>query len=98
MAFRITPSLGPDVDQVEQQFYWDSNNPATVSYKLGTKVVDNEGRDRLFLKAGGAIAADTQIDIDDENYEATTGGTSGWYTKAAVAEGDLFHAVRGTAV
>ena len=93
MSFRITPSLGPDSDQ-KGPFYFDNGQPG-YSFELGSRHTDNEGRERIYLVAGGTIAADTQLTFDS-SYVATS-GSGGWYTPVgvAVAEGDTFHAVLG---
>ena len=57
MAFRITPSLGPDVEQLGPVtgFYWDLNNATPdgvqgVSYQLGSKVVGSDGNEYILVK------------------------------------------------
>lgn len=95
MAFRITPSLGPDVDQ-QGPLYYDNGAPG-ISYQPGSRVTDNEGRERIWVQASAAIAANTQVGINASTFQATSGGTSGWYTVAAVPSGAWFHARLGAA-
>ena len=104
MVFRTTPSLGPDVEQAATVYYWDQGvtTPAGVqlpSYQLGSRVSGSDGCDYLHVKAGGNIAANTQTAItSDGTFVATTGGTSGFYTVAAVTTGQFFHARKGNVV
>lgn len=100
MAFRITPSLGPDVDQVlpAEGGYWfrpatdtGAANPAKPSYQLGSVVIDNEGHLRKFVRAGSSqIATDTQVIIDANG--VATAGSGGWWTKAIIPANAYFHA------
>jgi len=105
MPFRTTPSLGPEVDQAALAYYWDSGvtTPAGVqlpSYQLGSRVSASDGCDYLHVKAGGSnIGANTQLAITaDGTFVATTGGTSGFYTVAAVLANQFFHARKGNVV
>lgn len=105
MAFRTTPSLGPDVEQAALAYYWDAQtlSPAgaqLVSYQLGSRVSASDGCDYLHVKAGGSnIGANTQLAItSDGTFVATTGGTSGFYTVAAVLANQFFHARKGNVV
>lgn len=95
MAFRVTPSLGPDSEQ-QGPMYFDAGQPG-VSFPLGTKHWDSDGRERMWVKAGSNnIAAATQVSIDAGTFIATA-GSGGWYTVDAVPKGALFHAVKGAA-
>lgn len=102
--FRVTPSLGPDLDQQATAFYFDAltTNPAgtqLTSYQLGSRVSGSDGCDYIYVKAGGNVAATTQLAItSDGTFVATTGGTSGFYTVAAVTTGQFFHARVGNVV
>ena len=104
MVFRTTPSLGPDVEQAATAYYWDfgSTTPAGVqlgSYQVGSRVSGSDGCDYLHVKAGGGIAANTQVAItSDGTFVATTGGTSGFYTVAAVLSGQFCHVRKGNVV
>lgn len=97
MVFRITPSLGPDVEQQSTQFYWDTINSSTKpSYPLGTKVMGNDGYEYMFVKAGGSnIAAATQVQVTTDGNFVATAGAGGFYTVAAVPANAYFHARRG---
>lgn len=95
MAFRITPSLGPQIDEVFPTTgpYWDNQlanisiNGVTIepSYKLGSVVRGSDGGEYLFVKASGTIAATsdtgTQVALTrvGDGYTADT-GSGGWYT------------------
>lgn len=97
MANRITPSLGPDVDQISTQFYWDTiNDSDKPSYQLGSKVKANDGYEYMFVKAGGSnIAANTQVQVATDGTFVATAGSGGFYTRAAVPANSFFHARRG---
>lgn len=95
MAFRITPSLGPDSEQTGPG-YFDAGQPG-ISFQPGSRHTDSAGRERIWVQASGALTADTQVALDAATFAATAPGTSGWYTVAAVADGDWFHARLGAA-
>lgn len=98
MPFRITPSLGPDVEQVGP-LYFDAGQPG-VSYELGSVVFGSDGGEYHFVQASANIAATantgTQVVI---TFPANTAaaGTGGFYTKpgTAITEGQTFHVRRG---
>lgn len=98
MAFRINPQLGPALDAVikaGEVWYDIPGKGAIVSPQLGTKEWGSDGRDYILVVAGGNIAAETQVAIDAD-FEATTGGASGYFTQGdAVKEGDFFYARKG---
>lgn len=107
MAFRITPSLGPEVDTVYNPGYWmrpstDSNltGAAKPSYQLGSKVVGSDGHDYIFVQASGNISAasgnGTQVAITMPGGTAAA-GSGGWYAPpdVAVPSGGYFHARKG---
>ena len=56
MAFRQTPQLGPQLDQVGP-FHWDGINITEPSPKLGTREHGTDGHVYLLVKASGTIAA-----------------------------------------
>lgn len=95
MAFRITPSLGPGLETVikDGEVWFDIPGKGTlISPRLGSKVIGSDGRDYLLVQAGGSINASTQIAVSAD-FEATTGGSSGYYTQGtAVVDGDFFWA------
>ncbi|MEZ2132693.1 MULTISPECIES: hypothetical protein [unclassified Sinorhizobium] len=99
MVFRITPSLGPDVEQQGAPFYWDVNvlSPSgtqLTSYQDGSEVLASDGFHYIKVKSGGAnIAAATQVTID-ANFVATA-GSGGFYTVAAVPANTWFLARKG---
>lgn len=97
MAFRTTPSLGPDIDQVATQFYFQ-DDAAKPTYQLGTRVHGSDGFEYIFVKAGSSnISADTQVQVDGDTFVATA-GSGGFYTTAAVPAGAYFHARKGNAL
>jgi len=106
MTFRVTPSLGPDLEQAATAFYYDSLTTNTntgaqlTSYQLGSRVNGSDGCDYIYVKAGGSnINANTQLAItNDGTFVATSGGTSGFYTVAAVTANQFFHARVGNVV
>ena len=93
--FRITPSLGPDLHQSETQYYWDSvTDPTGVgapSYQPGSKVVGNDGHEYVFVKAAAALAAGTDVTINETTWVATA-GAGAYEAPVAVAANEWFHA------
>jgi hypothetical protein len=101
MVFRITPSLGPDLDQVGP-FYFDSGQPG-ASYELGTIVMGSDGHPYIFVQASAAIAATpttgTQVTITEPAFTAATGAGGFWTPPGvAIASGVRFHARKAAAV
>lgn len=98
MVYRITPSLGPDVEQVGP-LYFDAGQPG-VSYDLGSVVFGSDGGEYHFVRASAAIAATantgTQVTITFPANTVAT-GTGGFYTKpgTAIASGETIHVRRG---
>lgn len=98
MVYRITPSLGPDVEQVGP-LYFDNGQPG-VSYELGSVVRGSDGGEYHYVRAAGTIAATaatgTQVTLAFPANTITT-GTGGFYTKpgTTVAIGDTVHVRRG---
>lgn len=95
MPYRITPTLGPQVDEVFPTTgpYWD-NQLAVISingvdiqpsYETGTIVRGSDGGEYLFVEASGTITATsntgTQVALTKagDNYTAAS-GSDGWYT------------------
>lgn len=82
MPFRITPSLGPDLEQVvtSGQVWYDV--PTRVSHKVGAKVVGDDGHVYVFVQASAAIAAaaapGTQVSITEPAMTAAA-GAGGFY-------------------
>ena len=99
MVFRVTPSLGPDIEQVGP-FYFDAAKGTDrtgaapdSSYQLGSRVSTNIGRDAVMAVNGGTpLAADARLNLD-ANFVATANGSGTYYTEVAVPAGARFHAV-----
>lgn len=90
MAFNITPSLGMDFDRVD----------TTPAFRVGNKVVGNDGHSYVYVLASGAIAAaaapGTQVAITEPAFTAAT-GAGGWYAPVAgVASGSYAWVRNGT--
>ena len=110
MPFRITPSLGPQVDTVYPSLpHWDSQlsvegapADAVASYKPGSVVRGSDGGEYFFVKASADIAATadtgTQVTLTVPAYTVVT-GSGGFYTPPGVAikNGEYFHVRRGAA-
>lgn len=100
--FRITPSLGPELHQVEGQFYWDmvSDPQDAPSYPLGTKVIGNDGHEYVLVRASANIAAasapGTEIVITEPGFTAAAGGGGFRAPLGGALDGQVFHARRGT--
>ena len=96
MAFRITPNLGPDVEQTGPG-YWDMISEKVTdatfvpSYQPGVRVVGSDGHSYVWVKAGAAFAAGAAVQINETTWVATAGGTA-WTAPVAVANGAWFHA------
>lgn len=94
MAFRITPSLGPQIDEAFPTTgpYWDNQlavisiNGVTIepSYKLGSVVRGSDGGEYFFVKASAALAGTastgTQVTLSrvGDGYTAATGSGGFW--------------------
>lgn len=90
MSFRISPSLGPDVEQVGP-YYWDLDEPRPT-YQIGSKVVGSDGRNYIHVLAGASnIAANTAINVNATTFVATA-GAGPYTTTTAVLAGQPFHA------
>lgn len=97
--FRTTPTLGPDLWQTADQFYWDTIadplNSRGPSYQLGTTVVGNDGAEYTLVQAGAAFDADDGLSINQTTWAATADATAPVYeAPVAVASGEYFHARR----
>lgn len=98
MVFRITPSLGPDIEQVGPGYY-DLDEPR-ATYQPGSVVFGNDGGEYHWMRASAAIAATattgTQVVITPATQTIAT-GTGGFYTRpgVAVALGEYVHVRRG---
>jgi len=91
MAFNITPSLGMDFDQV-------STIPA---FRVGNKVVGNDGHDYVYVLASGTIAAaaspGTVVVVTEPAFTAASGAGAFNAPIAGVASGS-YAWVRKTAI
>lgn len=107
MAFRTTPQLGPQVDDVFVGLpYWDLHGSVggltEPSYKLGARETGSDGHVYIWVQASAAIAATattgTQVAITEPAFTAAT-GTGGFYSPpgVAIASGSYFHARKGLA-
>lgn len=110
MAKRITPTLGPDLDQVwpATGAYWDNQLANTSisgvtlqpSYELGTVVRGDDGGEYYYVKASAAITGTattgTAVNITFPAYTIAAGGST-FYTPpdTPVAEGGFVHVRRG---
>lgn len=109
MVFRITPSLGPQLDEAfpAEGAYWDNQlaigYPAATlepSYKLGSVVRGNDGGEYFYVKASAAISATattgTQVTLTFPGYTIAT-GAGGFYTtpNLAVPINGYIHVRRG---
>lgn len=98
MVYRITPNLGPDIDQVGP-LYYDNGQPG-ISYQLGTVVRGSDGGEYYWVQASANIAATnttgTQVSLTFPAYTVAT-GSGGFYTPpgVAIAEGEYVHVRRG---
>lgn len=116
--FRTNPSLGPNLHQVVTKgdaWYeapvhtYASTAPNLASPQLGDISFGDDGRERMWVEASGAITAasspGTQVAITvtgPDNITAAT-GSGGWYAPPSsiygsnLAAGDRFWATKGTA-
>ena len=93
MAFRITPSLGPDVEQVGNPFYWQMDEDVP-SYQLGSVVRGSDGHEYVFVEAGAAFDADDVVTVNLSTWVATANAGGSFEAPVAVASGAYFHARR----
>lgn len=102
MAFRTTPNLGLQLEDVSAGLpYWDVNPDQTdPSYRPGNKELGSDGGEYWMVMASADIAATantgTQVTITYPAYTVAT-GTGGFYTPPgkAIKAGDCFHVRRG---
>ncbi len=72
MAFRITPNLGPDLEQFDTNFWFDP--VGTVSPRLGTACFGSDGHKYVLVSAVAAVAsAGTDVTINETTWVATAG-------------------------
>lgn len=94
MTFRITPSLGPDLEMHALQNYWDLNRAVTVpSYPLGSKVIGQDGHEYVYVKAAANLAtAGTDVTINETTWVATAGAGTYETPVANILADEYFHA------
>lgn len=92
MAYRITPSLGPDLEQHALQNYWDLGY-TTPTYALGSKVIGSDGHEYVYVKAAANIAsAGTDVLINETTWVATAGAGTYETPVASILADEFFHA------
>lgn len=92
MVFRITPSLGPDLEQHATDFYWDLNSD-TPTYALGSLVHGSDGHEYVLVEAGAAFSTiGTDVQINETTWVATAGAGGFETPVAGIANGERFHA------
>ena len=104
MAFRTTPQLGQQLDDVGAN-YWDMLAGITVpSPKPGNKELGSDGGEYWFVTASADIASTattgTEVDLTYPAYTvATKAGAGGFWTPPGVAvkEGQALWVRRGAA-
>ena len=92
MAFRITPNLGPDIEQTDTDFWFDLTG--VDSPQLGVACVGSDGHKYVYVKAGAsAIAtAGTDVVINETTWIATAGAGTYETPVASILAGEFFHA------
>lgn len=96
--FRTDPQLGPALTSVvDAPAHYDGQQITEPSYQLGQVHQGSDGYNYIWVVAGGTLAAEADLDIEDETFVATSGGGSGaWIVPAeledGVTEGQFFHA------
>lgn len=103
MVFRITPSLGPDVEQViTAPAFYDGGNVTSPSYQLGSVVRGSDGGEYYWVKASanisGTATTGTEVDMTFATHSvATKSGAGGFWTPPdlAVKEGECCYVRRG---
>lgn len=92
MAYRITPSLGPDLEQHALQNYWDLGY-TTPTYALGSKVIGSDGHEYVYVKAAGNInTAATAVTINEATWVATAGAGDYETPVDSILANEFFHA------
>lgn len=91
MAFNITPSLGMDFDRVD----------TVPAFRVGNKVVGNDGHEYLYALASGTIAAaaspGTAVVLTEPAFTVASGAGAWNAPPAGVASGS-YAWVRKTAI
>lgn len=96
MAFRTSPSLGPDIEQFATQFWFD---PEGLSSPLsGNPELGSDGHYYVKVKAGAAFAtAGTAITINETTWVATA-GSGGYVTPIAAIPINAYFYARSKAL
>lgn len=101
MPFRITPSLGPQIDDVYTGLpFYDAPNVTEPSYQLGSVVRGDDGGEYVWVQASADIASTantgTQVSLTQATNTVAT-GSGGFYTPPGVAitSGQYLHVRRG---
>lgn len=93
MVYRITPSLGPDLEQHALQNYWDLGFPDDPTYALGSKVIGSDGHEYVYVEAAANIAsAGTDVTINETTWVATAGAGTYETPVDGILAGEFFHA------
>jgi hypothetical protein len=78
--YRTTPSLGPELWQVEPiENYWDQisksvgSTTIVASYPIGTQVVGNDGHQYVYVRASAAIASGATVILTEPAFTIATG-------------------------
>jgi hypothetical protein len=92
MVYRITPSLGPGLEQHALQNYWDLGF-TTPTYALGSKVVGSDGHEYVYVKAAANLSsAGTDVTINETTWVATAGAGTYETPVASILADEFFHA------
>lgn len=100
MVFRITPSLGLDVEQYTKKPYWDPPGITDMSQRPGDAVIGSDGHKYVLVKAASDISDNSAFAITESTW-VTSAGT-GWalpaqvITEGGVKTGDFFYARSAT--
>lgn len=97
MAFRTTPQLGPQLDEViPATGVWFEPEGNVISPQLGTRESGSDGHVYILCKASAAIAAasapGTEVVITEPAFTAAAGNGGFFAPVAGVASGAFFWA------
>jgi hypothetical protein len=102
MVFRITPSLGMDVEQYTTKPYWDPPFITDMSQRPGDAVLGSDGHKYVLVKAHANLTGTGQFGINETTWVTTTNASGGWVlpgtvqTEGGVLLGDFFYARSNT--
>lgn len=100
MVFRITPSLGMDLEQYTQKPYWDPPFITDMSQRPGSAYIGSDGHKYVLVEASANITTNAAFTITESTW-VTAAGT-GWtlpsqvVTEGGVVAGDFFYARSAT--